>query len=239
VLNWRRSWFPPAHRRWAIAGGRFLVAIRAPWAADKRDQVKIWHRIDLRLRPPYFLPQPIGRLDNLAVVKLTPLRATYLSAGLHHGDSLDACPAITGATATVKVTFPTHWARLPSPAASTPRPNSSPSLDAPINWERRKLHRAVNYPATTNQPRPFARIHEFWVPPKPVSAAVKHTPPWPNRSGKALPNSCVVSVALRTCEAHCGIRSHNLALVWRERVIPTSVSAVIVSKRLPVGFVLV
>jgi hypothetical protein len=31
------------------------------------------------------------------------LRATCLNAGLHRGDSLDACPAITGATATVKV----------------------------------------------------------------------------------------------------------------------------------------
>jgi hypothetical protein len=151
--------------------------IRAPWAADKLDQVKIWHRIELRLRPPYFLPQLIGRLDNLAAVKLPPLRATCLSAGLHRGDSLVACPAITGATATVKATFPPHWARLPSPAASTPRPNSSPSLDAPINWVRHKLRRAVSYPATTNQPRPFARIHEFWIRSKSVSAVVKNSPP--------------------------------------------------------------
>jgi hypothetical protein len=140
---------PPARRRWAVAGGRSLVAIRAPCAADKLDLVKIWHQIELRLRPPYFLPQLIGRVDNLTV-ELPPLRATCLSVGLHRGDSLVACPAITGATATVKDTFPTHWARLPSPAASTARPNSSPPLAKPINWARRELRKVVKYPATTN-----------------------------------------------------------------------------------------
>jgi hypothetical protein len=40
---------------------------------------------------------------------------------------------------------------------------------------RHNLRRAVIYPATTNQPQPFARIHEFWIRPKSVSAAVKNS----------------------------------------------------------------
>jgi hypothetical protein len=153
------------------------VAIRAQgeWIASRGERSSpsvSWTSFRLAATLLPFLT--VARI-TLTAVELSPLLATCLSAGPHRSDSLVACPAITGATATVKATFPPYWARLPSPAASTPRPNSSPSLDAPINWVRHKLHRAVSYPATTNQPRPFARIHEFWICTKSVSAAVKNS----------------------------------------------------------------
>jgi hypothetical protein len=57
-------------------------------------------------KPAVLPPQLIGRTDNLAAVELLPLRTTCLSTSPHRGDSPVACPAITGATATVKATFP-------------------------------------------------------------------------------------------------------------------------------------
>ena len=56
----------------------------------------------------------IGQSDNLAAVELSSLRATCLCASPYRGDSLGACPVITGITATVKAIYSTHRARLSS-----------------------------------------------------------------------------------------------------------------------------
>jgi hypothetical protein len=43
-------------------------------------------------------------------------------------------------------------------------------------------------------------------------------------------------MTLHACEAHCGARLLNSAMVWRERVFTNSVSAMIVDRLFPVGF---
>jgi hypothetical protein len=43
-------------------------------------------------------------------------------------------------------------------------------------------------------------------------------------------------MTLHACEAHCGVRLLNSAMVWRERVLTNSVSAMIVDRLFPVGF---
>jgi hypothetical protein len=41
---------------------------------------------------------------------------------------------------------------------------------------------------------------------------------------------------LHACEAHCGARLLNLAMVWQERMFMNSVSTVVMDRQFPVGF---
>jgi hypothetical protein len=41
---------------------------------------------------------------------------------------------------------------------------------------------------------------------------------------------------LHACEAHCGARLLNSAMVWRERMFVNSVSTVVMDRQFPVGF---
>jgi hypothetical protein len=100
VLNWRRSRLnPPARRRWPVAGGWLLVAIRAPWAADKLDQVKIWCPDWAAAKTAVFPPQLVGRSDNsrrrraAAVVRHVPTRWTssWWLTGCMSGDHRSNC----------------------------------------------------------------------------------------------------------------------------------------------------
>jgi hypothetical protein len=158
--------------------------------------------MELRLRPPYFTPPAHRRLDDLVADKPPLLHTTCLSTKLSCSDSLVACPAITGVTATVKATFSSAPS---SPATHTPRPNSSPSIDAPINCVCHQLRRVVSCPATTNQPRSFPKLHEFGFLPKSTfhHRRIKLTAASPFQVSLSLSLPCLSTmVTLRCSPSH-------------------------------------
>jgi hypothetical protein len=93
-----------SRRRWPVAVDRSRATIRASGTTDKLDRVKIRGRIELRLRPPHCTPAH-RRVDGLVADKPPSSCTTCLSTRHLRGDSLAACPTITGITATVRATF--------------------------------------------------------------------------------------------------------------------------------------